>query len=118
MSGLPTKSVAIPDPDPKPLQRLVDAALEVKPTPVVWDAHNRQSMFAKLPNGAYKPRENAEYVTTESGTFRVQLVTPTGKIIEFTRVLLTVPAAMLGVLSVRTAAGVRAEPKPEEVVDG
>lgn len=79
----------------------------------VWDANARAEAFTSIDPtvkaGARKPVEWAEVLTTQSGEFVVQVVMPDRTVVELTRLILTVETGKIGVLSVRTAAGQRAE---------
>lgn len=99
--------------------RAVDVSLDARPAAaVVWDANAREravnSADPAVRAGARKPVAWSEVLTTQSGEFVVQAVMPDRSVVELTRLVLTVEAGRVGVLSVRTAAGQRAEPEPVE----
>lgn len=97
------------------VMRVVDRALEVLPVARAWDANQRTKAFAaaETKDGALKPREHAEVLTTQSGVFAVTLRMPDGTTVPLTSVTLTVEPGKVGVVSVAVRAGQRLEPVVE-----
>ena len=92
------------------VQRIVDARLEALPVAKAWNANARHEAFRATPrDGAMKPRENVELLTTQSGVFTVTLHMPDGTVVPLTSVTLTVEPGKVGVVSARIVAGQRPE---------
>jgi hypothetical protein len=99
--------------------RPADASLEAKSPVVTWDANERVEKFA-LPgvkSAADKPREWSEVITTDSGRYEVVLKCPNVFEKTLTVLTLTVPPGMVGIITVRTAAGLRDEAKMDEAAE-
>jgi len=97
--------------------RMVDAAIEKVPAePMAWDANERAMAYEamEIKDGAFKPRQYEEVITTRSGTFEVQVVMPDGTTVPVTSVTLTVEDGKVGVVGVTVFAGQREAPVQEK----